>query len=66
MISGVELVVLLVYIGMAGYIVYLQDKLKKADRFGQFMASILHDVIEQRVEVHKTPDGFTVKHKGDQ
>jgi hypothetical protein len=66
MISGVELVILLVYIGMAGYIVYLQDKLKKADRFGAFMAALVHDVMHDRVTIHKTEDGFTVKHKGDQ
>lgn len=66
MISTVELVVLLVYLGMAVYIVHLQDRLKKSERFGSFMAGLLHDVVEGNVEVHKTKDGFTVKHTGDQ
>jgi hypothetical protein len=65
MISTVELAVLLVYIGMALYIVYLQDKLKKSERFGSFLAMLVQDVVNGDVEIHKTTDGFQVKRKGD-
>lgn len=65
MISIGELIILLAYIAMAGYIVYLQDKLKKAERMSDVMSMVLRDVVNGDVTITKSEDGFHIHKQGD-
>jgi hypothetical protein len=60
MISYVELFVLAVYAAMAGYIVYLQHLLKKANGKRHFLEMVIVDVIEGNVTIRREQDGFSI------
>lgn len=55
MISYVELMVFIVYAAMAGYIMYLQYQLKKANN--EFLTRVLHDMACGNVKIERTDDG---------
>lgn len=61
MISYTELMVLAVYAAMAGYIVYLQHQLKKAQHAGAFLTMVLHDMVNGDVEIERTSDGIRIR-----
>lgn len=60
MISYVELMVLVVYAAMAGYIMYLQHQLKKAHKAGEFLTMVLHDMACGNVKIERTEHGIKV------
>ena len=60
MISYVELLVLVVYAAMAGYIVYLQSRLKASDNKRRFLEMVIVDVIEGNVSIRREQDGFSI------
>ena len=60
MISYGELFVLAVYAAMAGYIVYLQHKLKESDKKRYFLEMVIVDVLEGNVEIRRADNGFTI------
>ena len=60
MISYVELMVLVVYAAMAGYIMYLQHQLKKAYKAGEFLTMVLHDMACGNVKIERTEHGIKV------
>lgn len=64
MITYVELMVLVVYAAMAGYIMYLQHQLKKSNHAGAMLAMVLKDIAEGEVEIERTKDGIRIKHNG--
>lgn len=57
MISYAELMVLVVYAAMAGYIMYLQHQLKKAHKAGEFLTRVLHAMSCSNVKIERTDDG---------
>ena len=63
MISYVELMVLVVYAAMAGYIIYLQHQLKKAHKAVAKLMMILHDIASGEVEIKGASDGFSIARK---
>ena len=63
MISYVELMVLVVYAAMAGYIIYLQHQLKKAHKSAAMMMMILHDIASGEVEIKGASDGLSIARK---
>ena len=63
MISYVELMVLVVYAAMAGYIMYLQHQLKKAHKAVAMLTMILHDIASGEVEIKGASDGFSIARK---
>ena len=60
MISYVELMVLVVYAAMAGYIMYLQHKLKGSEQKRYFLEMVIVDVLEGNVEIRRADNGFTI------
>jgi hypothetical protein len=64
MITYVELVMFVVYAVMAGYIVYLQSQVNKFKYKTVFLQDVLDDVVNNRVEIYKTADGFKIINKG--
>lgn len=60
MISYVELMVLVVYEAMAGYIMYLQHQLKKAHKAGEFLTMVLHDMACGNVKIERTEHGINL------
>jgi hypothetical protein len=60
MISYVELFVLVVYAAMAGYIVYLQSRLKASENKRRFLEMVIVDVIEGNVSIRREQDGFSI------
>lgn len=60
MISYVELMVLVVYAAMAGYIMYLQHKLKGSEYKRYFLERVIVDVIEGNVSIRREQDGFSI------
>jgi hypothetical protein len=60
MISYVELFVLVVYAAMAGYIVYLQSRLKASENKRRFLEMVIVDVIEGNVNIRREQDGFSI------
>lgn len=60
MISYVELMVLVVYAAMAGYIMYLQHKLKASEQKRYFLEMVIVDVLEGNVEIRRADNGFTI------
>lgn len=60
MISYVELFIGVVYFAMAGYIMYLQYRLHKAERAGEFLTMVLHDIVHNEVKIERTDDGFKI------
>ncbi len=64
MITYVELVMFVVYAVMAGYIVYLQSQVNKFKHKTVFLQDVLDDVVNNRVEIYKTADGFKIINKG--
>lgn len=60
MITYGELFALGVFACMAGYIMYLQHLLKKAEHKRYFLEMVIVDVLEGNVTIRKTEDGFTV------
>lgn len=64
MITYVELMVLVVYAAMAGYIMYLQHQLKKSNQAGALLTMLIHDMVEGDVEIERTEDGIRIKHNG--
>lgn len=64
MITYVELMVLVVYAAMAGYIMYLQHQLKKSNQAGALLTMLIHDMVQGEVEIERTEDGIRVKHNG--
>lgn len=60
MISYVELMVFVVYACMAGYIMYLQHRLKKSNEAGEFLTMLLHDIASGEVEIKGAGDGFSI------
>jgi hypothetical protein len=65
MISYGELFVLAVYAAMAGYIMYLQHKLKASDRKRYFLETVIVDVLEGNITIRRERDGFSI-HKAEQ
>lgn len=61
MISYVELMVFAVYAAMAGYIMYLQHQLKKAQNAGAFLTMVLHDIASGEVEIERTEHGIRIR-----
>ena len=60
MISYAELLIGVVYFAMAGYIMYLQHQLKKANKAGEFLTMVLHDMANGNVIIERTEDGIKV------
>jgi hypothetical protein len=60
MITYVELLVLVVYAAMAGYIVYLQSRLKASENKRRFLEMVIVDVIEGNVSIRREQDGFSI------
>jgi hypothetical protein len=60
MISFGELFVYVVYFAMAGYIMYLQHRVKEATKAGAVMAMVLHDIANGELEVERYKDGFRI------
>jgi hypothetical protein len=60
MISYAELLIGVVYFAMAGYIMYLQHQLKKANKAGEFLTMVLHDMASGNVIIERTEDGIKV------
>ena len=61
MITYAELFALTVFACMAGYIMYLQNELKKSNRAGELLTMILHDVATGQVEIERTDDGIRIR-----
>lgn len=61
MITYAELFALTVFACMAGYIMYLQNELKKSNRAGELLTMILHDVATGQVEIERTEDGIHIR-----
>jgi len=52
--------VLVVYAAMAGYIVYLQSRLKASENKRRFLEMVIVDVIEGNVSIRREQDGFSI------
>lgn len=60
MITYVELMVLAVYVAMAGYIVYLQMELRKTKVHAGFLVDLLLRIARSELEIKENGDGFSV------
>lgn len=60
MITFIELIALLTFIGMGAYIIYLQQKLTEAKDVAFMMLRALNDVASGDVELKRTGKGIEV------
>lgn len=65
MITYAEAIMFAVYFAMAGYIVYLQHRLRQATEAGATMAMVLRDVANGELEIERYSDGFKIVRKGE-
>lgn len=65
MITFMELIALLLFIGMGAYIIYLQQQLTEAKNVVFMMARALNDVASGSVELKRSDKGIEVRIRKD-
>lgn len=60
MVTYAELLIFAVYIGMAGYIMWLQHRVAEATKAGAVMAMVLNDLARGELEIERHNDGFKI------
>jgi hypothetical protein len=66
MITFIELIALLTFIGMGAYIIYLQQQLKDMHKTFGFMTMAMRDIADGKVSIENTPNGIRIYMKGQQ